>query len=67
MKVYVIKIKNGIMMDVSVNGNNYMIRVLVKMIVCGILVGVNVSVIRHVKLKNIYVKIVHAKNIYLIN
>ena len=41
------------MMNVGVNAKNYMIEVLVKMIVCGILVPVIVNVIRRVKLANI--------------
>ena len=49
MKVYVIQNKNGIMMNVVASLENYMIGVLVKMIVCGILVHVTVKVIRHVK------------------
>ena len=44
--MYVIQSKNGVMM-------NEMIAALVKKIICGILVHVIVSVIKHVKLTNI--------------
>ena len=42
-KVYVIQSKNGIMMNIGVS---------VKMTICGMLVHVTVSVMRHVKLTN---------------
>ena len=48
MKEYVIRSENGIMMHVGVNGKNEMIRVLAKMITCGIPIA---SVLRHVKLR----------------
>ena len=53
MKVYVIQGKNGVMMNVDVSVKSYMVDVLVKMIICGILVFVIVSVIKDVKLRNI--------------
>ena len=53
MKVYVIQGKNGVMMNVDVSVKSYMVDVLVKMIICGILVFVIVSVIKDVKLTNI--------------
>ena len=51
--VYVIQSKNGIMMNVDLSAKNKMIEFLVKMIICGILVHVIVSVIRHLKLASI--------------
>ena len=53
MKVYVIQGKNGVMMNVDVSVKSYMVDVLVKMVICGILVFVIVSVIKDVKLTNI--------------
>ena len=53
MKVYVIQGKNEVMMNVDVSVKSYMVDVLVKMIICGILVFVIVSVIKDVKLTNI--------------
>ena len=53
MKVYVIQGKNGVMMNVDVSVKSYMVDVLVKMIICGILVFVIVSVIKDVKLTKI--------------
>ena len=50
MKPHVIQSKNGNMMNVGVSVRNYMIA---KMTICGILLRVIVSVIRHVKLTNI--------------
>ena len=61
MKVYVIQSRNEMLMNVGVGVKNYLIGVLVKMVICGILVRVIASVIKHVKLMNIYIwKIVHA-------
>ena len=45
-----------------------MIGALVNMIMCAILAGVIVSVIRHLKLVSTYIlKIVNARNIFLLN
>ena len=52
-KLHFIQIKNGIMMNVSVIVKNWMIGVLLKMVIRGILVHVVTSVKRHVKLMNI--------------
>ena len=43
------------MVNVGVSLKNYMIGVLVKRLMCGILVRVIASVIRHVKLTNIWI------------
>ena len=51
--MYVTQSKDGFMMNVGVSVNNYMIGVLVKIIICGIIVYVIVNVIKHVKLMNI--------------
>ena len=62
MKVYVIQRKNEIIMNKGVSVKNQVIGILAKMTVCGILVHVIVSVIRHVKLTNIQIlKIFPAK------
>ena len=62
MKVYVIQRKNEIIMNKGVSVKNQVIGILAKMTVCGILVHVIVSVIRHVKLTNIQIlKMFHAK------
>ena len=54
------------MMNVGVSVKNEMIGILAKIIICRILVHVITSVIRHVKLINIKsLKIIHAKNVYL--
>ena len=55
MKVYVIQSRNEMLMNVGVGVKNYLIGVLVKMVICGILVRVIASVIKHVKLMNIYI------------
>ena len=47
MKVHVIQKKNIIMMNVGVSVKNLMIGVLAEMIICGILVSVIVSVLKH--------------------
>ena len=49
----VIQSKNGIMMNFFVSVKNYMIGFLAKIIICGILVHVTASAIRHIKLTNI--------------
>ena len=53
MKVYVVPSKTGIRINVGVSVKDYMIEVLLKIIICGILVRVIISVKRHVKLINI--------------
>ena len=53
MKVYIIPSKSEIMVNVGKSVNNWIIGFFVKIIICGILVHVNLSVIRHVKLTNI--------------
>ena len=53
MKVYVIQSKNGIMLTASISVKNYMIGVLAKMVISGILAHVIVNVIKYVKLTNI--------------
>ena len=68
MKVYVIQSKNGTIMNVGVSVKNYKIWVLSKRVICGTIVPVIVSVIKHVKLMNVWVlTIVLAKNDYLVN
>ena len=58
MKVHVTQSKNGILLSVWLKVKNYIICVLAKMIIYGILVRVIVSVIKHVKT-------VHEKNLVL--
>ena len=53
LKVHVIQSRNGTKMNISTSVKNYMIGALVKMIICGILVQVIVSLKMHVKLTNI--------------
>ena len=53
MKVYVIQSKNGIVINADVSVKNKMIGFLVKKVICGILVRVIVSLMRHQKLMNI--------------
>ena len=53
MKEYLIQSKNGIIMNVGVSIQNYMIRVFAKMILCGILARVIVNEIKHVKLMHV--------------
>ena len=50
--MYRIQCKNEILMNIGVSVMNYMTGVLLKMIICGILVRVIMSIIRHVKLTN---------------
>ena len=50
MNVYVIQSKHRIMIKVGVSVKYVMIGILAMMIICGILVHVIVSVIRHVEL-----------------
>ena len=66
LKVHVIQSRNGTKMNISTSVKNYMIGALVKMIICGILVQVIVSLKMHVKLTNIQIsKIFHVTNVYL--
>ena len=53
MIVYVIQSKNEININVGVKVKNYMIEILAKRIIYGVLAGVIVRVIRHVKLTSI--------------
>ena len=53
LKVHLIQSRNGTKMNISTSVKNYMIGALVKMIICGILVQVIVSLKMHVKLTNI--------------
>ena len=65
----VIQSKNGIMMNVGVSLNNWMIGVLVEtFITCGGLVHVIASAIKNVKLMSIKIlKIMHLESVYLVN
>ena len=51
---YVIQSKNRIIMNVGVSLKNWMIQALVKVIICDILLGMIVSVLRHVNLTDIW-------------
>ena len=53
MKVYVIQTKIGILVKVGVSAKNWIIGVIVKMIICGILAVVILGVTSHVKPTNI--------------
>ena len=53
LKVHVIQSRNGTKMNIGTSVKNYMAGALVKMIICGILVQVIVSLKMHVKLTNI--------------
>lgn len=53
LKVHLIQSRNRTKMNISTSVKNYMIGALVKMIICGILVQVIVSLKMHVKLTNI--------------
>ena len=56
------------MMDAGVSVKNQMIGVFVKVVIYGIPASVITSVIRYVKLTSTQIlKIVHAKNVYLVN
>ena len=50
---YIIQSKNRIIMNVGVSLKNWMIQALVKVIICNILLGMIVSVLRHVNLTDI--------------
>lgn len=45
MKVYVVQIKNRVMINVVVSVRYQMIGVLVEMILCGILVGISIALV----------------------
>ena len=45
MKVYVIRIKNRVMINVAVSVRYQMIGVLVEMILCGILAGISITLV----------------------
>ena len=51
--MHVIQSKNGMMMNVGVNVENYMIRVFVEKVTGGILVRMIVSVMKHLKLVSV--------------
>ena len=55
MKICVIQSKYGIMINVAMSLKNYVIGVLLKMIICGILVHVIANVIGQVRLTNIWI------------
>ena len=55
MKVCVIQSKYGIVMDVGVSVKHWITGALVKKIIYEILVRLIVSVIKHVKLRNIWI------------
>ena len=68
MKEYIVQSKSGVVINFTFSVKNEMIRVLVKMIIYGILACVILNVTRHVKLRKIVMlKIVHAKNVCLVN
>ena len=52
-EVHIFRSENGILMNVGVNVKNYMIEVLLKMILSGILVRAIVNIMRHAKLTKI--------------
>ena len=52
-EVHIFQSENGILMNVGVNVKNYMIEVLLKMILSGILVRAIVNKMRHAKLTKI--------------